>query len=207
MNLGQREVQLNHTKDDGQEFAIRVYKTLVLVFKDRDRYAQGSYRFSYGRCKHDLRKMVLKRWDFSVSHLDMQFNGEFWLRGGVMSTEDKIADSDSVKSYIPRMLAQVKNTENCLRIISGQDTENCLRIISGQDVEYLTYKRTTGLIDDKRSLTGIKILLQKEIIALDVDTASTIQENGQDLNRKRNEKPFEVRWKTLARGDVMSTEE
>ncbi|KAL2932577.1 Serine/threonine-protein kinase RIO1 [Bienertia sinuspersici] len=49
------------TKSDGQELAIKVYKTSVLVFKDRDRYVQGDYRFRYGYCKHNPRKMV-KTW-------------------------------------------------------------------------------------------------------------------------------------------------
>ncbi|KAM0905720.1 hypothetical protein ACQ4PT_017201 [Festuca glaucescens] len=49
------------TKKDGSELAIKVYKTSVLVFKDRDRYVQGDYRFRYGYCKHNPRKMV-KTW-------------------------------------------------------------------------------------------------------------------------------------------------
>ncbi|KAI3906818.1 hypothetical protein MKW92_038545 [Papaver armeniacum] len=57
-----KEANVYHaTKDDGQEFAIKVYKTSVLVFKDRDRYVQGDYRFRHGYCKHNPRKMV-KTW-------------------------------------------------------------------------------------------------------------------------------------------------
>ncbi|KAE8655174.1 N-alpha-acetyltransferase 38, NatC auxiliary subunit-like [Hibiscus syriacus] len=57
-----KETNIYHaTKSDGQELAIRVYnKTSVLVFKDRDRYVQGDYRFRYGYCKHNPRKM--KTW-------------------------------------------------------------------------------------------------------------------------------------------------
>ncbi|KAI4980281.1 hypothetical protein ZWY2020_020766 [Hordeum vulgare] len=69
-----KEANVYHaTKIDGQELAIKVYKTSVLVFKDRDRYVQGDYRFRYGYCKHNPRKMVktwaekemrnLKQWD------------------------------------------------------------------------------------------------------------------------------------------------
>ncbi|KAL8113957.1 hypothetical protein AgCh_021022 [Apium graveolens] len=47
------------TRSDGQELAIKVYKTSVLVFKDR--YVQGDYRFRYGYCRHNPRKMV-KTW-------------------------------------------------------------------------------------------------------------------------------------------------
>ncbi|XP_077229825.1 uncharacterized protein LOC143862641 [Tasmannia lanceolata] len=57
-----KEANVYHaTKADGQELAIKIYKTSVLVFKDRDRYVQGDYRFRHGYCKHNPRKMV-KTW-------------------------------------------------------------------------------------------------------------------------------------------------
>lgn len=57
-----KEANVYHaTKSDGQELAVKVYKTSILVFKDRDRYVQGDYRFRYGYCKHNPRKMV-KTW-------------------------------------------------------------------------------------------------------------------------------------------------
>ncbi|CAN1266259.1 Serine/threonine-protein kinase rio1 [Linum perenne] len=57
-----KEANVYHaTKSNGQELAIKVYKTSVLVFKDRDRYVQGDYRFRFGYCKHNPRKMV-KTW-------------------------------------------------------------------------------------------------------------------------------------------------
>ncbi|KAJ4785807.1 Serine/threonine-protein kinase RIO1 [Rhynchospora pubera] len=50
------------TKSDGkEELAIKVYKTSVLVFKNRDRYVRGDRRFSRGYCKRNPRKMV-KTW-------------------------------------------------------------------------------------------------------------------------------------------------
>ncbi|KAK9104150.1 hypothetical protein Scep_020994 [Stephania cephalantha] len=57
-----KEANVYHaTKSDGQELAIKIYKTSILVFKDRDRYVQGDYRFRHGYCKHNPRKMV-KTW-------------------------------------------------------------------------------------------------------------------------------------------------
>ncbi|ESO88120.1 hypothetical protein LOTGIDRAFT_126569, partial [Lottia gigantea] len=38
--------------------AVKVYKTSILVFKDRDRYVSGEFRFRHGYCKHNPRKMV-----------------------------------------------------------------------------------------------------------------------------------------------------
>jgi serine/threonine-protein kinase RIO1 len=46
---------------DGQHLAIKVYKTSILVFKDRDRYVTGDYRFRTGYCRSNPRKMV-KTW-------------------------------------------------------------------------------------------------------------------------------------------------
>eukprot|EP01132_Coremiostelium_polycephalum_P000636 gene636-789_t len=43
---------------DGEERAIKVYKTSILVFKDRDRYVTGEFRFRRGYSKHNPRKMV-----------------------------------------------------------------------------------------------------------------------------------------------------
>ncbi len=37
---------------------LQVYKTSILVFKDRDKYVTGEFRFRHGYCKHNPRKMV-----------------------------------------------------------------------------------------------------------------------------------------------------
>lgn len=39
----------------------QVYKTSILIFKDRDKYVSGEFRFRHGYCKHNPRKMV-KTW-------------------------------------------------------------------------------------------------------------------------------------------------
>lgn len=41
--------------------AIKIYKTSILIFKDRDRYVTGEYRFRHGYCRSNPRKMV-KMW-------------------------------------------------------------------------------------------------------------------------------------------------
>ena len=38
--------------------AVKVYKTSILIFKDRDRYVNGEYRFRHGYARHNPRKMV-----------------------------------------------------------------------------------------------------------------------------------------------------
>lgn len=44
-----------------EEIAIKIYKTSILVFKDRDKYVSGEFRFRRGYCKSNPRKMV-KLW-------------------------------------------------------------------------------------------------------------------------------------------------
>lgn len=46
------------TSKTGAEFAIKVYKTSILHFKDRDKYVTGEFRFRHGYCRRNPRKMV-----------------------------------------------------------------------------------------------------------------------------------------------------
>ncbi|KAI0754994.1 RIO1 family-domain-containing protein [Daedaleopsis nitida] len=41
-----------------KHLALKIYKTSILVFKDRDRYVTGEYRFRRGYSRHNPRKMV-----------------------------------------------------------------------------------------------------------------------------------------------------
>ncbi len=43
---------------NGKELALKIYKTSILIFKDRDRYISGEFRFRHGYCKSNPRKMV-----------------------------------------------------------------------------------------------------------------------------------------------------
>ena len=64
-----KEANVYHAKgtgilDDGsgnypeKELAIKIYKTSILIFKDRERYITGEFRFRNGYCKSNPRKMV-----------------------------------------------------------------------------------------------------------------------------------------------------
>lgn len=54
-----KEANVYHaTAADGTDRAIKVYKTSILVFKDRDRYVTGEFRFRNGYCSSNPRKMV-----------------------------------------------------------------------------------------------------------------------------------------------------
>lgn len=53
-----KEANVYHAIGEPGELAIKVYKTSILTFKDRDRYVTGEFRFRRGYCKHNPRKMV-----------------------------------------------------------------------------------------------------------------------------------------------------
>jgi len=44
--------------EGSMEYAIKIFKTSILVFKDRDRYISGEYRYRKGYCKSNPRKMI-----------------------------------------------------------------------------------------------------------------------------------------------------
>ena len=54
-------VYFGTSPDMDHDLAIKVFKTSILVFKDRDKYVTGEFRFRKGYNKHNPRKMV-KMW-------------------------------------------------------------------------------------------------------------------------------------------------
>jgi RIO kinase 1 len=54
-----KEANVYHaTNSETKEFAVKIFKTSILVFKDRDRYVSGEFRFRNGYGKGNPRKMV-----------------------------------------------------------------------------------------------------------------------------------------------------
>ncbi|KAL6940648.1 hypothetical protein ACO0QE_004560 [Hanseniaspora vineae] len=57
---------LVHTKEETfktplhkrRELAVKIYKTSILVFKDREKYVEGEFRFRHSRSQHNPRKMI-----------------------------------------------------------------------------------------------------------------------------------------------------
>lgn len=58
-----KEANVYHAEDEktGKEYAVKIYKTSILVFKDRERYVDGEFRFRNARSQHNPRKMI-KTW-------------------------------------------------------------------------------------------------------------------------------------------------
>jgi RIO kinase 1 len=54
-----KEANVYYAKgENGKEYAVKIFKTSILVFKDRDKYVSGEYRFRHGYCRSNPRKMV-----------------------------------------------------------------------------------------------------------------------------------------------------
>ena len=54
-----KEANVYHgTNKFGEDYALKIYKTSILTFKDRDKYVTGEFRFRHGYCKSNPRKMV-----------------------------------------------------------------------------------------------------------------------------------------------------
>ncbi|KJH44592.1 RIO1 family protein [Dictyocaulus viviparus] len=53
-----KEANVYHAVNGNTSYAVKVYKTSILTFKDRDRYVSGEYRYRRGYCKRNPRKMV-----------------------------------------------------------------------------------------------------------------------------------------------------
>ena len=53
-----KEANVYHATSKNGDLAIKIYKTSILVFKDRDKYVTGEFRFRHGYCRHNPRKLV-----------------------------------------------------------------------------------------------------------------------------------------------------
>ncbi|CCF58543.1 hypothetical protein KAFR_0E03920 [Kazachstania africana CBS 2517] len=56
--LSAQEDKDENSTDRREEYAIKIYKTSILVFKDRERYVDGEFRFRNARSQHNPRKMI-----------------------------------------------------------------------------------------------------------------------------------------------------
>ncbi|VEU20715.1 DEKNAAC101644 [Brettanomyces naardenensis] len=55
-----KEANVYHAvnENNGREYAVKIYKTSILVFKDRERYVDGEFRFRNTKSQSNPRKMV-----------------------------------------------------------------------------------------------------------------------------------------------------
>lgn len=57
-----KEANVYHARtNDGQHRAIKIYKTSILVFKDRARYVTGEFRWRRGYCKRSVQSFASRQ--------------------------------------------------------------------------------------------------------------------------------------------------
>jgi len=61
MKHEEKEAKASINFDHEKEFAVKIFKTTVLVFRDRERYIEGEHRFRNSKFKNNPFKMV-KQW-------------------------------------------------------------------------------------------------------------------------------------------------
>ncbi|KAF5281988.1 hypothetical protein FQA39_LY00512 [Lamprigera yunnana] len=72
-----KEANVYHaTLKNGSDCAIKIYKTSILVFKDRDKYVSGEFRFRNGYCRHNPRKMVRTWAEKELRNLSRMYNNQ-----------------------------------------------------------------------------------------------------------------------------------
>lgn len=70
-----KEANVYHaTGANGEDRAVKIYKTSILTFKDRDKYVTGEFRFRHGYCKSNPRKMVRTWAEKEMRNLTRMFN-------------------------------------------------------------------------------------------------------------------------------------
>ncbi|MCL7034110.1 hypothetical protein MKW94_004317 [Papaver nudicaule] len=228
-----KEANVYHaTKDDGQEFAIKVYKTSVLVFKDRDRYVQGDYRFRHGYCKHNPRKMV-KTWAEKEMRNLMRLKAagircptpillrlhvlvmEFIGKSGWAAPRLKDADlsEDKMREGYVQMIMVMRNLYQKCKLVHGDLSE----------YNILYYEGNLHIIDVSQSV-DLDHPHALDFLREDcVHVSEFFKKNGVAIMTVRELFDFivdssitdesvdsyleEVQRKVLARGDVMSTED
>ncbi|CAB3260341.1 unnamed protein product [Arctia plantaginis] len=70
-----KEANVYHgTSKDGKHYALKIFKTSILVFRDRDKYVSGEYRFRNGYSKANPRKMVCTWAEKEMRNLVRMYN-------------------------------------------------------------------------------------------------------------------------------------
>ncbi|KAI3929586.1 hypothetical protein MKX01_025754 [Papaver californicum] len=228
-----KEANVYHaTKDDGQEFAIKVYKTSVLVFKDRDRYVQGDYRFRHGYCKHNPRKMV-KTWAEKEMRNLMRLKAagircptpillrlhvlvmEFIGKSGWAAPRLKDADlsEDKMREGYVQMIMVMRNLYQKCKLVHGDLSEYNILYYEG-NLHIIDVSQSVDL-DHPHALDFLRedCIHVSEFFKKNGVAIMTVRElfdfivDSSITDESVDSYLEEVQRKILARGDVMSTED
>ncbi|RZC63749.1 hypothetical protein C5167_025536 [Papaver somniferum] len=184
-----KEANVYHaTKEDGQEFAVKVYKTSVLGFKDRDRYIQGDYRFRHGYCKHNPRKMV-KTWAEKEMRNLMRFGSKKFLTGKQGWAAPRLKDANL--------------SEDKMRECYVQGNLHMIDVSQSVDLDHplaLDFLREDCIhVSDFFKKNGVEVMTIQEVFDFVVDSSITDESVECYLE--------EAQRKIVARGDLKPVED
>lgn len=96
-----KEANVYHaTNKEGEDKALKIYKTSILTFKDRDKYVSGEYRFRHGYCRHNPRKMV-KLWAEKVKRIVIVLLNSYITFSFYSIGDEKSFTNSPVGHYMP----------------------------------------------------------------------------------------------------------
>lgn len=147
------------------EFAVKIFKTSILVFKDRERYVSGEFRFRKGHCKGNPRKKV-KLWaEKEVRNLKricmsglIRAPWPYFLKNNVIAME--FIGKDSIAA--PRLKDSVIGTDDVNEIahlyaecvMMMRNLYQTCKLVHGDLSEYnlLYYEKQIWMIDVSQSV-------------------------------------------------------
>ena len=112
-----KEANVYHAhSQDGIDKAVKIYKTSILTFKDRDKYVSGEFRFRYGYCRHNPRKMVRTWAEKEMRNLCRIYqSGILCPKPYVLRSHVLVMDFIGVKGLPAPLLKDVELTESKAR--------------------------------------------------------------------------------------------
>ena len=144
------------------EFAVKIFKTSILVFKDRERYVSGEFRFRKGHCKGNPRKKV-KLWaEKEVRNLKrIWMSGKircpwpYYLKNNVIVMEFVGENGEAaprLKDAVVEMTDIAELYEECVLMMRNLYQE--CKLVHGDLSEYnlLYFKKQIWMIDVSQSV-------------------------------------------------------
>eukprot|EP00126_Sphaerothecum_destruens_P002123 Sdes_comp15566_c0_seq1m4536 len=161
-----KEANVYHasTEDGKADRAVKIYKTSILVFKDRDRYVSGEFRFRRGYCKSNPRKMV-KIWaEKELRNLLRLSKAEIPCPDPILLKNHVLVMSFIGEGNLGRAAPKLKDAEFCDFAETKMAFFQCVhylremyhvcRLVHGDFSEYnlLYFRRTVYVIDVSQSV-------------------------------------------------------
>ncbi|KAF2360618.1 Protein kinase-like domain [Trinorchestia longiramus] len=142
--------------------ALKIYKTSVMVFKDRDRYVTGDFKFRHGYAKHNSRKKIRVWAEKEYSNLHKLFSAglpvpqPFHLRAHLLLMQFLGEDGDPAPLLKDVVMTAKKATELYLQLVLDMWTmHRVCKLVHADLSEFnlLVHNNKIYIIDVSQSVT------------------------------------------------------